>query len=54
MNYIGKERAMAIAIKLREEIIYDLSQSEGSKLTLQETLTVISGYTQSVMQSKRY
>lgn len=43
--YIGKNRALGIAIKLREQIIYDLSKSEGSILTLSETMVVIEGYT---------
>ena len=45
MIYIGKNRALGIAIKLREQIIYDLSKSEGSILTLSETMVVIEGYT---------
>ena len=45
MIYIGKNRALGITIKLREQIIYDLSKSEGSILTLSETMVVIEGYT---------
>ena len=45
MIYIGKNRALGIAIKLREQIIYDLSKSEGSILTLSEIMVVIEGYT---------
>ena len=45
MIYLGKTRAFGIAIKLREQIIYDLSKSEGSILTLSETMVVIEGYT---------
>ena len=45
MIYIGKNRALGIAIKWREQIIYDLSKSEGSILTLSETMVVIEGYT---------
>lgn len=44
MIYIGKNRALGIAIKLREQIIYDLSKS-GSILTLSKTMVVIEGYT---------
>lgn len=43
MIKIGKERALMIATKLFDEIIYEISLSEGNQMTFLETASTISG-----------
>ncbi|MCI5725665.1 Fic family protein [Fusobacterium sp.] len=43
MKKIGKERAITIANKIYDELIYNASLSEGNQMTLLETASTISG-----------
>lgn len=43
MKYIGKERALFIAHKMRDELIYNMAKSEGNTLSFAETASVVSG-----------
>lgn len=43
MKYIGKEQALFIAKKLRDELIFNMAKAEGNPLSFAETSTVIHG-----------
>lgn len=43
IRYIGKEQALFIAQKLRDELIFNMAKAEGNPLTFAETSTVIHG-----------
>ncbi|NEN75851.1 cell filamentation protein Fic [Pelistega sp. NLN82] len=43
MRYIGKEQALFIAKKLRDELIFNMAKAEGNSLTFAETASVIHG-----------
>lgn len=43
IKYIGKERALFIAHKMRDELIFNMAKLEGNTLTFAETQTVIHG-----------
>ena len=43
MYKIGLNRALMIANKMFEKLIYDISLSEGNSMTLLETASILSG-----------
>ncbi|KGF22834.1 filamentation induced by cAMP (Fic) family protein, partial [Oligella urethralis DNF00040] len=43
LRHIGKEQALFIAHKLRDELIFNMAKLEGNSLTFAETQTVIQG-----------
>lgn len=44
MEKIGKEKALAIAHKMRDEFIFNYAKAEGNSLTFAETQSVINGF----------
>lgn len=53
MYKIGLNRALMIANKMFEKLIYDISLSEGNSMTLLETASTLSGRVPKKYKSKR-
>lgn len=50
--YIGTKRALFILEKLYEELIFNLSKTEGSEMTLEQTIETLSGIVPKNVKSK--
>lgn len=43
MQYIGKKESLFVANRMRDELIFNMSRSEGNTLSFSETSSVING-----------
>lgn len=43
MKYIGKDRALFVAHKMKSELVYNMAKAEGNTLSFEETETVMQG-----------